>query len=402
MRYVSILFLCLVFTISSFATTYYVSLSGNDSNDGSSGRPWRTIANAVTKIPAGQGHTLQISAGTFVENQIHVPVGVHLSGAGRDVTIIKSNPSFYYYPSSPGFTNDKFLIRFYSGGSTAGNQSIKNLTIDGDGKKLHGGIFICNRNNVTVDNIKVQYVNFSGLWFYSSHNGVAKNIVLKDCAWGSSSWCSAALQFGNSTDLDISNFDIDEGRGYGIKNLGHDQNSVLRNIKLHHGKVSVHQAGLWDGGSAPNISIELWASGFDGTEIYNTYVDNHMSFVNPRNTQSSTPLKIYNNVFDILGPRTKGSGYCMELSSSSVEIKNNWFYGGYTAVVNWAGNVYTNWNVHHNVFYGISGGVNPTAVITSYKGGVQNLNLYNNTVEMTSTSQAVHFVEFDNGSRGTK
>ena len=262
-----------------------MSLSGNNANDGSSSRPWRTIQYAATKVPANQGHTIKIAAGTFVENQIHVPQGVHVLGEGRDVTIIKSNSSFYYYPASPGFTNDKFLIRFYSGSSVAGNQSIKNLTIDGDGKKLHGGIFIHNRNNVTVENVRIQYVNFSGLWFSSSNNSTAKNIVLKDCAWGSSSWCSAALQFAHSNNLDISGFDINEGRGYGIKNLGHDQNQPLTNVKLHHGKVSVHQAGLWNGGSAPNIAIEFWASGFSGTEIYNTYVDNHFSIINPNNTQ---------------------------------------------------------------------------------------------------------------------
>lgn len=401
MRYVSILILCLAFSQSSFGTIYYVSLSGNNANDGSSSRPWRTIQYAATKVPANQGHTIKIAAGTFVENQILVPQGVHVLGEGRDITIIKSNSSFYYYPASPGFNNDKFLIRFYSGSSVAGNQSIKNVTIDGDGKKLHGGIFIHNRNNVTVENVRIQYVNFSGLWFSSSNNSTAKNIILKDCAWGSSAWCSAALQFAHSTNLDISGFDIDEGRGYGIKNLGHDQNQPLTNVKLHHGKVSVHQTGLWNGGSAPNIAIEFWASGFSGTEIYNTYVDNHISIINPNNTQSGTPLKIYNNVFDILGPRTKGAGYCMELSSSSVEVRNNWFNGGYTGIVNWSAKVFTNWNIHHNVFYGISGGSNPTAVVTSYKGGLQNLNLYNNTVEMTQTGQAVHFLEFDNSSRGT-
>ncbi len=401
MRYVSILFLCLVFAPSSFATIYYVSLSGNNANDGSSGRPWRTLQYAATKVPAGQGHTIKLGAGTFVESQILLPMGVNILGEARDLTIIKSNPSFYFYPASPGFSNEKFLIRLYSGSSSAGNQSIKNLTVDGDGKKLHGGIFINNRNNVVIENVKVQYVNFNAIWFSGSHNGTVKNIQLKDCAWGSTSWCSAALAFANSSNLDISGFDIDEGRGYGIKNLGHDQNAPLTNVKLHHGKVSVHQTGMWNGGSAPNISIELWASAFPGTEISNTYIDNHISLVNPSGTRSSVPLKIYNNVFDILGPRTKGSGYCIELSANDVEIRNNWFYGGAYGVVNWAPRIFNNWNIHHNVFYGISGGANPTSIVCSYKGGVQGLNLYNNTVELTGTSQAVHFLELDNGSRGT-
>jgi hypothetical protein len=400
MRYVSILLLCLVFAPSSFAATYYVSLSGNNGNDGSSGRPWRTLEYAVTKVPANQGHTIQISSGTFVENRVFVPAGVSILGAGRDLTIIKANPSFYYYPSAPGFSNDKCLIQFNSNGSTPANQSIKNLTIDGDGKKLHGGIFINNRPGFVVDNVRVRYVNFVGIWVSQSNNSVVKNIALKDCAWGSSSWCSSALAFSNTNGLDISNFDIDEGRGYGIKNLGDNTNGVLSNVKIHHGKVSVHQSGLWNGGSAPNIAIELWANGFPGTAIYNTYVDNHVSIVSPGSAQSGT-LKVYNNIFDILAPRTNGAGYCMEVTASNVEIYNNYFNGGYTGIVNWANRGLSNWNIHHNVFHAISGGVNPTAVISSYRGSITNLNAYNNTAELTATSQAVHFIEFDNSSRGT-
>lgn len=400
MRYVRILLLCLVFAPSSFAATYYVSLSGNNGNDGSSGRPWRTLEYAVTKVAANQGHTIQISAGTFVENRVSIPAGVNVVGAGRDVTILKANSSFYYNPGAPGFANDKCLIQIHSNGATGGNQSFKNLSIDGDGKRLHGGIFVYNRTGVVIENVAVRYVNFVGIWISQSNNATIKNIVLKDCAWGSSSWCSSALAFANSSNVDISNFDIDEGRGYGIKNLGHDTNGLLSNVKIHHGKVSVHQSGLWNGGSAPNISIELWANGFPGTAIYNTYVDNHISIVSPGGAQNGT-LKIYNNVIDILAPRTNGAGYCMELSASNVDIYNNFFNGGYTGVVNWASRVFSNWNIHHNVFHAISGGANPSAVISSYKGGVTNLNAYNNTVEMTATQAAVHFLEFDNSSRGT-
>ena len=153
MRYVSILLLCLVFAPSSFAATYYVSLSGNNGNDGSSGRPWRTLEYAVTKVAANQGHTIQISGGTFVENRVFIPAGVNVVGAGRDVTILKANPSFYFNPAAPGFSNDKCLIQIHSNGATGGNQSFKNLSIDGDGKKLHGGIFVYNRSGVVIENV---------------------------------------------------------------------------------------------------------------------------------------------------------------------------------------------------------------------------------------------------------
>src|SRR6186713_2156808 len=132
--------LLLVCFNSIMAADYFVSTSGNDaSGNGSQASPWRTLRFACTKVAANQGHTIRLLAGTFVEQQLTVPPGVNVIGAGRDVTIIKSDPSFYYYPASPGFSPDKLLINVSSGSMTAGNQTIKDFTLDGDGKKLHGG-----------------------------------------------------------------------------------------------------------------------------------------------------------------------------------------------------------------------------------------------------------------------
>ena len=95
---------------------------------GARGSPWRTLRFACTRVAANQGHTIRLSGGTFVEQQINVPTGVNVIGAGRGVTIIKSDPSFYYNPASPGFAMDKLLINLSSGSMTAGNQTIKDFT----------------------------------------------------------------------------------------------------------------------------------------------------------------------------------------------------------------------------------------------------------------------------------
>lgn len=397
------LILSILFIVSfqfGVAADYFVSTSGNDATgNGSQGSPWRTLKFAVTKVAANQGHVIKLSAGTFVESgAFNVPTGVSIEGSGMDVTIIKAASSFYYYPADPGFGTNKFLMNFTSTGETNGNQSIKKFTIDGDGKKLHGGILIQNRNAITIESVKVQYVNFSGIWMWGVKNSIVKDIKLKDCAWGSAGWCSGAFQLANAANVDVSGFDIDEGRGYGMKNLGQTTNSSFPNIKIHDGRVSVAPAGAWNNGSAPNITIEFWGAGFPGTEIYNCYLDNHVSLVTYPIAQRSTPLKIYNNVFDILGPRAKGAGYGIELSVYDVEVYNNWFNGGSTPMVNWGDRQFSNWNIHHNTINGISSGY-PTAIINSYKGGLKDINIYNNTVEMTGTA-TVNLVEFNNGGIG--
>src|SRR5688500_17351927 len=101
----------------SMATVYYVSTSGSDATgNGTSTSPWRSLKYAVTRVAASQGHSIKLSAGTFVENgQFNVPLGVSIEGAGIDQTYIKAASSFYFYPSDPGFAIDKFLMTLSSG-----------------------------------------------------------------------------------------------------------------------------------------------------------------------------------------------------------------------------------------------------------------------------------------------
>src|SRR3981189_1215144 len=83
----------------SLANVYYVTTTENDtSGGGSASNPWRTLMYAVTKVAANQGHTIQIGAGTFIENGlVEVPLGVSITGAGIDMTIFKAASSFYYH-----------------------------------------------------------------------------------------------------------------------------------------------------------------------------------------------------------------------------------------------------------------------------------------------------------------
>ena len=65
MRILKILFF-LIFTHSYFfSQTYYVSPTGNNSNDGSINSPWQTIAFGVSQLSAG--NTLYLREGTYRE-----------------------------------------------------------------------------------------------------------------------------------------------------------------------------------------------------------------------------------------------------------------------------------------------------------------------------------------------
>jgi hypothetical protein len=377
--------------IEARSNDYFVSIEGSDGDgNGTLSNPWRTLRFACTKISADQGHTIKIGAGVFVEMQILVPTGVNISGAGRDQTILKADPSFYHYPADPGYSHDKLLICLTSNALADGSQSIKDLTIDGDGKKLHGGILIKNRTNVLVKRIKIQNTNFTGIWLWEVKDSRVTEIELKDCAWGSAGWSSGTIDLANLERVEIDHVTVDEGFGNGIKSLG--TNGQMHYLKVHDNRISVVPNGKWkttSGDSAPNIAFELWNVDMVGCELYNNYIDNTISLVMDeehwRIPKQTTTIRVYNNVFD-LESRARGYGYAMEVSVHDIEIDHNYILKGQHGIVNWdnKGILMANWNIHHNIFYGIADAY-PAEILRAQHSGLHNVKFYNNTIEFSGT-----------------
>jgi hypothetical protein len=271
-------------TIQSLATAafnVYVSPTGSDAGAGTLASPWKTLKYAVSKVPANQGYAINLSAGTFIETGlIEVPLGVSVVGAGIDKTILKAASSFYYHPTSPAYSTDKFLISLNEYNQLNGNQTLSGFTIDGDTKQLHGGIYVRHRNNVVIENVKVQNTNFTGIWLWDLKDSKLLNTQIINSSWGSAAYCVGALNLGNLERVDIAGLNINESTGYGIKAIGPDGGNNIIGVKIHDSRISVHPRGLWNNGSAPNIAIELWQVNLVGNEIYNTYVDNTISLIN--------------------------------------------------------------------------------------------------------------------------
>ena len=385
MRRVRIIVLFMVCSQCGLANIYYVSTSGNDNGDGSQGNPWRTLRAAVTKVAAGQGHTIKLSQGTFVESgSFNVPPGINIEGAGVDQTIIKAASSFHFNPGDPGFALDKFLMTLNSSGFSEGNQTLKNFTIDGDGKRLHGGIYVKSRNRIVIDNVKVKDTNFCGIWIWDVKNSTLRQVTLINCSWGSTGWASGALQLAHLEEVDISGLNIDENSGYGIKALSSGGNRITR-LKVHDSRISVNPAGKWNNGSAANIAFELWEVYLTDCEIYNTYMDNHLSLVNVQTPPTGgRSIRVHHNVFDLL-ERAGGHGYAIELSINDAEIDNNWIKGGSYGIAHWSPAYCANWYIHHNTFHSLSSGY-PGDIIRAQKSGLHNVKFYNNTVELMGSA----------------
>jgi uncharacterized protein YjdB len=319
-----------------------------------------------------------------------LPAGVSIVGAGAGQTIIKSDPSFYYYPASPGYSPNKMLIQVASGSLTPGNQSIENLTIDGDGKKLHGAIYVKFRTNVLLKGLNITGTNFTGIWLWDVKDSRVTEVNLKNCAWGSSGWSSGTIDLANLERVEIDHVTVDEGFGNGIKALG--SNGQMHYLKVHDNRISVVPFGQWQttsGGNAPNIAFELWNVDMLGCELYNNYIDNNISLVMDL-AQWATPkgrstIHVYNNILD-METRANGAGYALEVSVHDIEIDHNYFIKGKRAIANWDthGNKMTNWNIHHNTFYGMEDGY-PADIVRVQVTGLHNVKFQNNTVEFIGT-----------------
>lgn len=338
----------------------------------------------MSKVPANQGHTIKLSTGTFVENgPIDVPTGVNIEGSGHS-TVLKASSSFFFYPTKPGYTIAKYLIRFISPSPTNGAQSIKNLAINGDGKKLHGGVLFQNRDNIRAEGLKLEYINFNGLWLWKSKNSRITNCQFLNCSWGSYEYCSGALMLGDLENVEVDYVKIDEGRGYGMKALHFSSTTNrLKKVKIHDCHVTVNPYGLWQNNRVPNMTIELWNTYLSEIEIYNNYLDNTLSLISEFADQVSKTVRVHHNTFDIAG-RSKGTGYSIELSTDYVEIDNNFFNTGTDAIGSWHSYPRKEWNIHHNVFYGLHG-TWPSQALRAHCA-VTNVKFNHNTYESKGTT----------------
>jgi len=83
------LFVCVTAAFGQVNTSYYVSLSGNDSNPGTQAAPWRTIQHAADTARAGS--TVHVHGGVYEEL-----VSINVSGNASDGFI-----TFKNYPGEP-------------------------------------------------------------------------------------------------------------------------------------------------------------------------------------------------------------------------------------------------------------------------------------------------------------
>ncbi len=262
-------------TVCVFATTYYVSPSGNDATGtGTQSKPWKTLFKATSMV-INPGDLIQLVKGTFLETQQStLALGVSVEGVDSSNTILRNTNKSAYTE----------MIAMHSPEGTNGNQHISNLQFDGQNLSSSWGIYVAGRSNVSVYNCSFKNfldraVTFAGRIdnnggapaIYSTGNSFYNNRVFNCSNFGAygGSFASGSLQIGGQKTMSIrNNIMVENARligkqGYPIKynNDGYLSGITFSNNQFTRGKGAPYDADWCFG-------VELW-NAWGGIEFAN-------------------------------------------------------------------------------------------------------------------------------------
>lgn len=400
--------LLLLISFNSFGVNYYISVTGNNANNGTSAiTAWRNLSYACTHTTSGD--VINVLAGSFTETvQCALPVGVSVFGLGV-TSIIKSTVTTQYEP----------IILLSSTVGTNGNQYIRDIKLDGQSLSTSWAIAVYGRSNVSIYNCTIVDFNETGVnWAgradnnpgapstYATGNTFHDNIVT-NCAFADPSFGRGCFQFGGQDGMLIYNNTIinktraEAAGGWPIKycNDGYIKGCKIYDNYLERGPYPYNQNGTngyW------NFAIEMFnESGFEiyGNTILGSIDVNHQTL-----GAYSYSVNIHDNV---IGQLTLGegeeSGVIMEYETITAIVYNNTIkhcaYGIYFTprTTNHVTDITLSYNLIYDVGRNTSGGGAPAgfgiAEQTPEDGTVVSINFYvlHNTVIGASGGNAVNY-----------
>ncbi|MBL0181181.1 MAG: hypothetical protein IPP96_02370 [Chitinophagaceae bacterium] len=235
------LFLCSI----TQAATYYISPTGNDATGtGTLANPWKTLFKATSTVTTS-GNIIHVLAGTYTETQqSDLAVGVSIEGDDFNTTIILSNLTGQW----------SNLLNLNSNQDTNGNQSISNVTLNGQyvsesNYKTWIAIWITGRSNVLIHDCKIINFKDRGVIYdgnnatdpitdpghYATGNKFYNNTVL-NCATNVGNYGAGCVNIGGQQGMEIYNNTIIQNQRANFKNgwpLKYWDNGWLKGVKVY-------------------------------------------------------------------------------------------------------------------------------------------------------------------------
>jgi len=279
------------------------------------------------------------------------------------------------------------------------DQTIEGFSLDGDAKKVHGGLLV-QGSRIVIRNMRVSNFNFNGVFVEQTSDHVhLYNLVFANSSLPDPASCTGNLMFGTISDSEFHHIVITESsESYGIKHFRSDWTdantarnapaSPVTNVKFYQILIDVPRKGAWGSGQ-PDIALETWGTKPGNVELYENTFNNTVSLV-AKDLGAPLTFNVHHNDFALNYNQYR---YALELYGRNARIHHNLFNGGYYPIADTAATASPNTNlaIHHNVFMNM-GAVTPQ--LLNLKRPYDGLKFVNNTVYM---SQSVPLVQLYNG-----
>ncbi|MGC4100503.1 PKD domain-containing protein [Ferruginibacter sp.] len=317
--------------VTTNATTYYISPSGNDATGtGTITNPWKTLYKACNTV-TGVGNIIHVTAGTYNETQrCNLAVGVSIEGEGTGS----------YITSTAINTEFAEVLSLYSAAEgTDGNQQISNLKFDGQ-MITYQGIKVIGRKNVAIHDCYItNYINrgiiFSGRTdntnnpptVYATGNSFYNNTVINCAEYDHSrDYGAGCLNIGGQMGIQIYNNTITQNsrpEGYNGWPIKGYLNGFIRGGRIYNNILTKKPLANGNGGYNWDFCIELFDE--SGLEIdHNTIRDGGIDCNHQRKGNYAYSVWIHDNDLQLNNLSGFGeSAVTLEFHTEYAIVENN-------------------------------------------------------------------------------
>lgn len=208
----------------SFATTYYVSTTGSNTNTGTTTKPWKSIAYAVGKMNAGD--TTYVRGGIYKEGEIRFAKSGSSSAPIKLLNMTGQAPVIECsYTNTP---YPRILIQNTTKNSKGSLNPMSYITIEGfEIRNCYNGIKFEHGNNLTIRKNSVHHSKGSGVYGNGTKILIDRNRIYSNARTVTTAPYGHGLYL-NGTGITITNNLIYNNMAYGLQ---------MRAIVLYDSKV---------------------------------------------------------------------------------------------------------------------------------------------------------------------
>jgi len=283
-----------LFTISLFAqNTYYVSVSGNDTNSGTTQvNAWKTIAFAASSLSAvSSGDTVFIKAGNYGQDD----VSVNKNSSTTDERIY-----FIGYKNTP---NDINSLDFEYGDNV---DATKMPLITAGDRTIGDGISVVNKFNISFKNIQIANC-LSGIYVWNSSSTDTKHIFENIFIQNIGEAYVTAIGMKEANKNTIKNCLIVNATGAGMDIWG--DNNLIEDCKVYS-----NESDMAPGGSYTSMDYYIVLKG-DSNTVKNCYIERDGNLEDVGHGMEIKESGEYNLFVDCLAKNMVGGCYSVRWSA---------------------------------------------------------------------------------------